>query len=162
MNTWKKLLFLAVLIFVSGTVLMALEVGDDAPPFVLTDLDRNYVFSKNLFGQGWILVDFYSTTCVACNEELPYIEDLYEKRKDSGFDVVVLATDSEGSAVVKPFFAQRPSPLTILLDRYQKAVENYGVEALPTVFLVNPEGKIAYTSTGFHEGLIEEIEAFLD
>ena len=152
----------AVLLFIMISLpLSALDVGDQAPPFVLTDLSRNYVFSRDIYGVGWVLVDFYATWCEACNEELPYLEDLSARRGGEDFQIVIMATDKEGAGTVKPFFEARPTPLLILLDRFQKSVESFGVTELPTVFLIDPQGIIAYRRSGFHEGLIEEIEAVI-
>jgi len=145
---------------ISGPV-FAVEVGDDAPAFVLTDIEKNYVFSKKLYGTGWILVDFYATWCENCNKELPYIEELYDEFGDRGFQVMLLATDDEGHSVVKPYFAANPTSLTVLVDKYKKAVEQFGVEALPSVFLVNPEGKVAFKSVGYHEEDIEALRMIL-
>ena len=158
----RRIAYLVLFFLIINSFISAVEMGDDAPPFVLTDMNRQYVFSKNIYGDGWVLVDFYATTCVNCNNELPYIEDVYNEYKERGLTVFLLATDPEGSEVVKPFFEQRPTPLTILIDRYQKSVEKFGVEALPTIFLINPEGKIVYKETGFHEETISELKSFLE
>ena len=131
--------------------LSAVDKGDDAPAFVLTDIDRNYMFSKKIYGSGWLLIDFYATWCENCNEELPHVEELYADFADDGFQVLLMATDNEGLDVVKPFFAKRPTTLTILIDKYQKAVDAFGVEALPTMFLIDPEGKIVLKTVGYHE-----------
>ncbi len=159
-NSAKIISFLFILFL--ALPLSALEVGDQAPPFVLTDLNRNYVFSRNIYGSGFVLVDFYATWCVNCNEELPYIEEIYQEKQDSGFQVFLMATDKEGAQIVKPYFEENPTPIPVLLDRYQKSVESFGVEELPTVFLIDPEGNIVYKATGFHLEIIDEIRAFLD
>ena len=52
-----------------------------------------------------------------------------------------MATDAEGLDIVVPFFASKPTTLTVLIDKYQKASEAFGVEALPTMFLVNRKVK---------------------
>jgi cytochrome c-type biogenesis protein len=152
-----------VLILLAAAVgpLFAVEIGDSAPAFVLTDIDKNYVFSKKLYGNGWILVDFYATWCENCNEELPHIEDLYAEFGDNGFQVMLLATDDEGHSVVKPYFASKPTTVTVLVDKYKKAVEQFGVEALPTVFLVDPDGKIVFKSVGYHEEDITALKGIL-
>ncbi|MBI9103436.1 MAG: redoxin domain-containing protein [Spirochaetales bacterium] len=151
-----------ILLALSVAPSFAIEVGDTAPPFVLTNIDRSYVFSKNIYGTGYVLLDFYATTCVNCNKELPLIEDIYLDHKDNGLQVLLMATDPEGSSIVKPFFEANPTPIPILLDRYQKSVESFGVEVLPTVFLINPEGKVVYKGTGFHPEVDDEIRAFLE
>jgi len=150
-----------VLILSSAGVLFAAEEGEDAPAFVLTDIDRNYVFSKKVYGTGWLLVDFYATWCENCNEELPHVEDLYAEFGDKGFNVLLMATDAEGLDVVVPFFKQRPTTLKILIDKYQKATESFGVDALPTMFLVDPDGKIAFKTIGYHEEDISELRQVL-
>ena len=154
---------LVVLILTVCTVfpVFAVEEGEDAPAFVLTDLDRNYVFSKKMYGNEWILVDFYATWCENCNEELPHVEDLYAEFGDRGFNVLLMATDAEGLDVVVPFFNQKPTTLQILIDKYQKASGAFGVEALPSMFLIDLDGKVAMKTVGFHEEDIENIRQIL-
>ncbi|MBI9108032.1 MAG: TlpA family protein disulfide reductase [Spirochaetales bacterium] len=156
--------FVVIIIFLlisASGPLFAVEVGENAPAFVLTDIDKNYVFSKKLYGTGWVLVDFYATWCENCNEELPYIEELYDDFADSGFQAMLLATDDEGHSVVKPYFASAPTTLTVLIDKYKKAVGSFGVQALPSLFLVDPDGKIAFKSVGYHEEDIVSLRAIL-
>ena len=160
-KTAAILLIVLLLSAVASVAAFAAEQGDDAPAFVLTDVDRNYVFSKKTYGTGWLLIDFYSTTCVNCNKELPHVEGLYEEFVDKGFQVLLMATDSEGLDAVIPFFSSRPTPVKILIDKYQKATGAFGVEALPTMFLVDPEGKIAFKSVGYHEEDIESLRRIL-
>lgn len=155
------LLIISILLILSVSPVFSAEVGEDAPAFVLTDIERNYVFSKKTYGSGWLLIDFYATWCENCNKELPHVEELYAEFKDQDFNVYLMATDAEGLDVVVPFFAQSPTSLTVLIDKYQKASEAFGVEALPTMFLINPEGKIEYKTIGYHEEDLEELRAIL-
>ena len=160
----KRIIFVLLIIILSGVFVLpaaAVDKGDEAPSFVLTDMDRNYVFSKKLYGTGWVLLDFYATWCENCNAELPFVEEIYADFKDKGFTALLIATDNEGLDVLRPFFAERPTPLTVLVDKYQKAVEAFGVEALPTMFLVDPDGKIVLKTVGFHEEDIETIRKIL-
>jgi len=159
----KKLTILLVLSAILAVVsLSALDVGDDAAAFVLPGMDKSYVYSKNIFnGENWVLLDFYATWCENCNEKLPYVEELYLKYKDKGYTCLLVATDAEGSDIVKPYFQSRPTPLQILIDRYQVMAGKYGVENLPTVILISPEGKIVYRLEGKSETMIEDIEDFI-
>ncbi|MDC7124054.1 MAG: TlpA disulfide reductase family protein [Spirochaetales bacterium] len=163
MNKIKIPFFIIALsIFLFFSVpLFAVDKGDVAPAFVLTDLNNNYIFSKNIYGKNWVLVDFYATWCVNCNKELPHIEDLYNDYKDMGLDVYLLAADKEGRDILLPHFSKSPTVLTVLVDKYQKAVEAFGVSELPAVFLVNKEGKIAYKMTGFNEDEMNSLRSFL-
>lgn len=154
-------LIILLVTIVSIVPVFAVEEGDDAPAFVLTDIDRNYTFSKKIYGTEWILIDFYATWCENCNAELPHVEGLYAEFADKGFNVMLMATDAEGLDIVVPFFKQKPTSVNILIDKYQKASEVFGVEALPTMFLVDLDGKIAFKTVGFHEEDIDSLRKIL-
>jgi hypothetical protein len=64
-------------------------------------------------------------------------------------------------SVVAPYFRQRPTPLTVLVDRYRVAVKKYGVSEIPALFLVNPEGLIVYKQVGYSEDLYDRIRTLL-
>jgi peroxiredoxin len=162
MNMKKTSLIILLVMVITATGLSALDVGDEAASFVLPGLDKSYVYSKNIFnGENWVLLDFYATTCENCNEKLPVVEELYLKYQNTNFTCLLIATDAEGTTVVKPFFQSRPTPLTILVDRYQVMAGKYGVENIPTVFLVNPDGRIEYRLVGKSDTMVDEIEGFL-
>lgn len=163
MKNKLSVIALTVLILTLASVVpvFSAEQGDDAPAFVLTDIDRNYTFSKKMYGNEWILIDFYATWCENCNKELPHVEDLYAEFGDKGFTVLLMATDAEGLDIVVPFFKQNPTTVNILIDKYQKASGAFEVEALPTMFLVDLDGKIAFKTVGFHEEDIEILRQIL-
>ncbi|MBN2050996.1 MAG: TlpA family protein disulfide reductase [Spirochaetales bacterium] len=152
-------LLIVLLVSVSGT---ALDVGDEAAPFVLPGMDKAYVYSKNIFnGENWVLLDFFATWCEPCKEKLPLIEDLYLRYQNKGLLTYLVATDKDGATVLKPFFDARPTPVPVLVDRYSVMADKYAVTNLPTLILVNPQGKIIYRLEGKSEAMIKDLEAFL-
>ncbi len=158
----KATLIILLGMVMAASPLFALDVGDEAAAFVLPGLDKSYVYSKNIFnGENWVLLDFFATWCEPCKEKLPYIEELFMKYKDKGYVSYLVATDKEGTSVLKPFFQERPTIIPILVDRYSVMAEKYGVLNLPTLILVNPEGKIVYRLEGKSDTMVEDIEGFL-
>ena len=141
--------------------LFALEPGDKAPPFVNLDLSKHHVLSKQYLGKGWVILDFFATDCEGCKKEMPIVEQLYRDFSDQGLQVIVFATDPEGAEVVGPFFEDTPTPLTVLLDHYQVTVKKYGVEEIPSLFLIDPDGSIVYKEVGYREDLYEVISSIL-
>lgn len=139
----------------------ALEPGDKAPPFVNLDLSKHHVLSKHHLGRGWVILDFFATDCEGCKKEIPIIEQLYRDFSDQGLEVIVFATDSEGAEVVIPFFDNKPTPLTVLLDHYQVTVKKYEVGEIPSLFLIDPEGSIVHKEVGYREDLYEVISSIL-
>ena len=161
-NTMKKLIF--ILLFASALQIgFAIEVGEEAPTFVNPKLDGVFVFSKNLIGSSWLLIDFFATDCVPCKEELPQLEIIQEQFAEDGLVGVVFATDAKGNSIVKPYFEEQPTNLMVLIDRFKVAAQKYGVETIPSVFLVDPEGNIAFKQVGYsHEAIIKMTKMLAD
>ena len=58
---------------------------------------------------------------------------------------------AEKRSVVKPYVKKMKFELPVLLDQYNKtAGEKYGVKTLPTLYIIDPEGTIRYSATGYH------------
>jgi thiol-disulfide isomerase/thioredoxin len=152
---------LLLFLMVPGVLSSAAEPGESAPPFVNPNLQKRHVWSRDYLGKGWVIVDFFATDCEGCKKEMPILERLFQDYREQGLSVLVFATDPEGDKVVKPYFDENPTVLTILVDRYQVAVKKYGVEEIPTVFLVDPQGLIVLKKIGYSEKLYAEVSALL-
>lgn len=154
-----------VLLFLSLFNLSGEEVAPTpAPSFANPDLDNQFYIATRSLGQKWILLDFFATWCEPCHEELPHLEELALDYDPEILDVLVVAVDVEGRDVVVPFFQNRPTVLRVLIDRYQKTAQSYGVsESIPVLVLIDPQGNIVFRKVGFdpEEGL-SELRAFLD
>ena len=152
---------LALALLLASAALGALETGETAPKFANPDTAGRHTFSSAVLGQGPVILDFFATDCVPCMKELPELEALYEQFKDRRLRVVVFATDPTGAAIVKPFFDARPTPLTILIDRYRVTTERFGVTEIPTVFLIDRAGEVLVKGIGYRHEVIEEMRAVL-
>ena len=141
--------------------LWALEPGDQAAPFANPDLTGTYVMSNQVIGKGWVILDFFATWCEPCKKKLPEIDALQKEFAEKGLVTVLFAVDKEGKDIVAPFFEANPAVLRVVIDRYAVAYNRYGVEGVPTIFLINPEGKIVLKQTGYSEGSTAEIRAIL-
>ena len=139
----------------------SLEIGEMAASFANPDLEGKYLLSKNVVGKGWIIVDFFATWCEPCKKEILHLEEMLETYGEDELTVLVFATDREGGSVVKPYFAENPTTLRVVLDRYGVTSDRYGVETIPTVFLLNPDGEIVVKGVGYSEEVIEEMKALL-
>jgi len=157
----KRLIWTFLLICFAVAGISALDEGDKAAPFANMDLNGNFVFSSNFIGSEWVLIDFFATWCKPCKEELPVLESIFSEYKDKGLSGFIFGTDEEGASKLSPFFSDNPTSMTVLLDPYMVAAERYGVEGLPAVFLVNPEGNIVLRGDGFSEETIERIKTIL-
>ena len=156
-----KRIYIIILLILITSIAYVLEQGDGAPKFVNPDLQAKYVFSKNVIGKGWVILDFFATDCEGCKKELPELEELYEEFKDLGVIILVFAVDEEGPKIVKPYFEKNPTELIILIDRYKKAAIKYELDEIPALFLINPYGIIELKRIEYTEENVPDIKAIL-
>jgi thiol-disulfide isomerase/thioredoxin len=95
-----------------------------------------------------VLVDFWATWCGPCIGELPNVRKNYDLYHDRGFDVVGISLDRDRDALEK-FLAKEGTPWSIIHDGDWADNANatyYGVMGIPTVILVDKEGKVVSTN----------------
>jgi len=106
-----------------------------------------------------VLVEFWATWCGPCIKKLPEVKALHKKYKDQGFEVVGISLDKKTEAVTE-FMEKHKLPWTILVgESNQDLAKKYGVRGIPTMFLVDREGKVV--SVGHGLPAAEQIEKLL-
>jgi peroxiredoxin len=123
-----------------------IQAGDPAPDFVLTDMDGNKHKLSDYEGQG-VFLNFWGTWCKPCEEEMPYMNNQYKEFKDQGVQVLAVNV-SESKFLVNRFAAKHNLEFPIVIDKNGEVLNAYGVDPLPTTFLINPEGKVEKVLTG--------------
>jgi peroxiredoxin len=159
---WRiRTIALAAAVLACGSV-FGLDVGAHAPSFANPQIDGTYLMSKNVFGKGWVLLDFFATDCEPCKEELPELQAMADEFGSEGFTVLIIATDTLGVPLVKPFVEAQKVRLPLVIDRYRVTTERYGVTLIPSVFLVDPKGAIAFKAEGYTETTLAQIRDILE
>src|SRR5450631_1930777 len=113
-----------------------------APEFALKDANGTTVKLSDYKGKV-VVLDFWATWCGPCKVEIPWFMEFERKNKDRGFAVLGVATDDDGWAAVKPFMQEHSMNYRVVLGDDKTADQFGGVDALPTTFLIDRDGRIA-------------------
>ena len=118
-----------------------------APEFALKDVNGATVKIADYKGKV-VLLNFWATWCVPCKAEMPWFQEFEKSYKDRGFAVLGASIDEDGWQVVKPYMDEHKLNYKIIVATPEVA-QLYGVvDALPTTFMIDQEGRIAATHTG--------------
>lgn len=113
-------------------------VGAPAPDFTLSDLGGTPVTLSKLKGRP-VLLNFWATWCTSCEQELPDLKALHAKLKPEGLAILAPSIDLDGKKAVFPFVARFDLTFPVLFADPRTA-DAYGVRALPTSWLIAPDG----------------------
>jgi thiol-disulfide isomerase/thioredoxin len=147
----------------SSSVNVPAKDSPTAPEFAPgTWINSDPLTLKKLRGRV-VLVEFWTFGCYNCRNTLPYVKRWDEQYRDKGLTVVgVHSPELEEERVIDNVRRETAS----LGIRYPVVTDNdyatwraYNVEAWPTIFVLDKEGRIRWTHVG--EGAYEEEEGLI-
>jgi cytochrome c biogenesis protein CcmG/thiol:disulfide interchange protein DsbE len=118
-----------------------------APDFELKDAEGKAVKLADYKGKV-VLLDFWATWCGPCAIEIPWFVEFQRKYKDRGFEVLGISMDDDGWKAITPFVESKKINYRVLLGNDSTGDLYGGVEALPTTFVIDREGRIASVHIG--------------
>ena len=125
-----------------------IKAGKAAPPFVLTATDGNSYTLQKALKNGPLLAAFFKVTCPTCQYTLPFLERLHQQLRPHGVQIWGVAQD--GVKDSQRFARDYALTFPILIDdKPYRVSREYGLEYVPTLFLIQPDGSIAIESEGF-------------
>jgi peroxiredoxin len=128
-----------ITLFMMATALLA------APDFRLTDTEGNTVQLSKLRGQV-VLVNFWSTTCAPCVQEMPWFSEFAREFRGRKFTVLGLAIE-ESWEPVRAFLRKSPVGYRVALST-DAVADQYKVDAMPTTLLLDRRGRVIWLHTG--------------
>ena len=120
-----------------------LAVGQAAPDFSLMTPEGKEL-SLSSFKGNYVLVDFWASWCRPCRVNNPKLVKLYDKYQGKNFDILGVSFDNKKEdwekAIKDDGLAW--SQVSDLKGFESEVAEEYQIEAIPAVFLIDPDGNI--------------------
>ena len=118
--------------------------------FTLEDIEGDEV-SLSDFSPDVTVLNFWATWCPPCKQEIPDFIAAYNKYKDEG--VRFIGVSNEDVATIKSFAGEYGINYILLVDRNSVIMNDWGIRAIPTTFILDGNGQIIYKNVGMMTGI---------
>ena len=108
-----------------------------APPPALQPIEGRVVW-----------VDFWASWCVPCRRSFPWMNSMHRKYGPQGLQIIAVNLDKD-RALADRFLAEVPAEFALRFDPAAALAKEYDVQAMPSSFLIDADGKVLASHFGF-------------
>ena len=131
---------IAVLGAVAALTLSTVPASAEAPALDLSKYRGKVVY-----------LDFWASWCGPCAQALPALDKLRQEFGADDFQVVAVNVDREPK-LAQAFLKKRPVGYPSAIDPKGALPARFGVESMPTSFLIDRNGVVRHVQRGFRNG----------
>ena len=128
---------LRVFLALAVALFSATAVARAAPPAGLAPIEGRVVW-----------VDFWASWCVPCRRSFPWLNSMHHKYGPDGLQIIAVNLDKD-RALADKFLAEVPAEFALRFDPAGELAKHFGVQAMPSSFLIDTEGNVLVTHAGF-------------
>ncbi|MFG6459423.1 TlpA disulfide reductase family protein [Roseateles sp. BYS96W] len=121
-----------------------------APDFTLRTTDGKNLRLAEQRGRV-VLVNFWATWCAPCRQEMPLLNQLYQKYQGSGFTLLGVNVDEDSRNAINVATKLGVS-FPVLLDADKAVSKRYDLSSMPSTLLIDRDGKVRYVHRGYQAG----------
>jgi len=134
-------------------------IGDKCPDYTFNTVHhyrKSTLSTRDFENKKWLILDFWSRTCIVCGRSFPKLSELQEKFKNDIQFVLVGHNDKEYNSDIKEVYENHRQIFNLNLSiAYDSVYRNkFPVRSIPHIVIIDKKGFIyTYTSP---EQLTEE------
>jgi peroxiredoxin len=136
------------------------HVGDPAPAFTITDTHGAEFVLDDLSGKV-VLVKFFATWCGNCLKEMPHLQKIWDDNRDNGALALIVIGREETDESVIAYQAKHGYSFPMASDPERSVYSFYATKYIPRTYLVSPDGRIRFASTGLSEDKMTQLQSEL-
>ena len=130
-----------------------------APDFTLPKIGGGTVTLSALRGQV-VVMEFWATWCGPCRMSTPSVEAVYRTLKGRGVTALLINVGEKEEEITR--WAGTRFTAAILMDQDQDVARRYGVQGIPTLLVIDQEGRIIHRHSGYSGGLEQHLSQALE
>jgi thiol-disulfide isomerase/thioredoxin len=135
---------------------LAVDPGAPAPAFALPQSGGPLLSLDSLRGHV-VYVDFWASWCGPCKQSFPWMNEMQRKYGGKGLTIVGVNVDKR-DADAQRFLQQVPADFAIVYDPKGDTPAAFGVKAMPSSYLIDAQGRVAFVEYGFKDERKAELE----
>ncbi|TAN52419.1 MAG: TlpA family protein disulfide reductase [Methylococcaceae bacterium] len=136
-------------------LVLAVGADDPAPNCKLKSLQQDALVDLNYQGKV-TYVDFWASWCGPCAQSMPFMNEMSQQLAGQGFNLVAVNMD-ENRQDAEAFLSKHPVSFSIVADIDGQCAGAFGVQAMPSSYLIDRHGKVRHVQLGFHDSERDEI-----
>lgn len=143
---------LLALLAVVSVALPALAdpTGQPAPQFTLGARSGHDVSLAQYKGNV-VMLNFWASWCGPCRQEMPLLENIYQKYNKLGFVLLGVNVEPDSNAA-NDWLKATPVSFPILYDKESKVSRLYDVEGMPSTVIIDRTGRVRVLHRGYKPG----------
>ena len=124
--------------------------GQAAPDFALKSASGENLRLSEYRGDV-VMINFWATWCGPCRQEMPLLDELYDRYQRVGFSLLGVNIDDD-SRRARQMIEELGVDFPVLFDARKEVSRLYEVEAMPVTVLVDRGGTVRYIHHGYKPG----------
>ena len=154
MKIRKMLAGLAMALFAATSLASSGLTGQPAPDFALkSSTGENMRLSE--YRGDVVMINFWATWCGPCRQEMPLLDELYDRYERVGFNLLGVNIDDDSSRAMD-MVRELGVSFPVLFDNRKEVSKMYDVDAMPVTVLVDREGNVRFVHQGYKPGYEEK------
>jgi cytochrome c biogenesis protein CcmG/thiol:disulfide interchange protein DsbE len=104
-----------------------------------------------------VWVDFWASWCVPCRRSFPWLNTMQRAYGPAGLQIIAVNLDKD-RALADDFLAEVPAEFSLRFDPAGDLAKEFGVQAMPSSFLIDADGNVLASHFGFKTADTAEYE----
>jgi peroxiredoxin len=150
MKLRNTIIALVFSVFAAASLASSGMEGQKAPDFALkSSTGENLRLSE--YRGDVVMINFWATWCGPCRQEMPLLDELYNRYQRVGFNLLGVNIDDDSRRAMQ-MAEELGIDFPVLFDASKEVSRLYEVEAMPVTVLVDREGTVRYVHHGYKPG----------